>query len=183
MPDLGGQPVCAVGIELGAKRRAQGAVHLDRLTWDGTPGAVFTCPADGGTAWRKAWVNGVDHFLSSTAEPFRLIQDAGRGLLITARVQGMRRYYALLLRAGGTVELVKMRDKETVLARETLPWTFGRNYALALRVVGDLITAILDGRELFSVRDAERPLSGGGVALVCGEGRTATRRVVVSPAN
>lgn len=206
VPDLGGQPVSAVGIEVVSPRRAQGTVHLDLLTWDGTPEAVFTRPAEGGTAWRKAWVNGVDRFESPASEPFRLVQDSGRGLLITgcrewadyaveadvtphmaaaaglaARVQGMRRYYALLLRGGDAVVLVKMRDGETVLAREAFRWSFDRTYALALQVVGDRVTASLDGRELFSVRDADLPLDGGGVALVCEEGRTGTRRVAVSP--
>jgi hypothetical protein len=48
--------------------------------------------------------------------------------------------------------------------------------------VGTRLRAWVDEQLLFEVRDAERPLAGGGVALVCREGRTATQAVTVRPA-
>jgi hypothetical protein len=35
---------------------------------------------------------------------------------------------------------------------------------------------------LFDVEDADRPLTGGGVALICEEGRMSTDAVTVRPA-
>ena len=94
--------------------------------------------------WRRAWVDGVDQYGSRWPEPYRLVQNHGTGLLIQgtrdwtdyrvsapitphlvasagigARVQGMRRYYALLLAEGGTVRLVKALDGERCWPRRT----------------------------------------------------------------
>lgn len=60
---------------------------------------------------------------------------------IGARVQGMQRYYALLLSsddtgATNTTKLVKALDGETVLAETAFPWRYGRTYVLSLSVVG-----------------------------------------------
>ena len=217
--DTGGAPIAEIGVELssgaqsGAQSgaRADGTVYLDYLTWDGAPNVTLTYPADGGTMWRRAWVNAVDNFGGSAFEPYRLVQDEGVGLVIqgtrewadyrvsadvtphmvksagiAARVQGMRRYYALLLCRdavdGSTaLSLVKALDGDTVLAEVDFDWTYGETYDLALEVVGVTIRAYLDGKLRFEVEDVDRPLAGGGVALVCEEGRTATRVVEIHP--
>lgn len=205
VPELGGDPIEAVGIELHSPRRADGAVYLSYLTWDGEPRASFSRPAHNGGLWRRAWVNAVDHFDAGTPEPFRIIQDSGRGLLIIGcrswadiearadvtphlakaagialRVQGMRRYYALLLCADMTVRLVKNLDGEELLGQSAFPWELGSTYELRLSAEGDRLRASVGDRLLFDVRDSGRLISGGGVALVCEEGRTATRKVEVS---
>ena len=97
-------------------------MYLDYLTWHGPPVLSLTRPAHGDKMWRRAWVNGVDILDERGPAAFRLIQNAGRGLIIhgarewtdyrvtaditphmlkaggiAARVQGMRRYYALWL--------------------------------------------------------------------------------------
>ncbi|HEY9076286.1 MAG TPA: hypothetical protein VIO61_07065 [Anaerolineaceae bacterium] len=203
VPDLGGDPIAAVGIELRSKRRATGTLYLDFLTWEGAPRVTFTRPAHNGTLWRRAWVNGVDQ-TDARAEPFRLMQNAGRGLLIqgtdewkdyhvradvtphmaaaaglAGRVQGMRRYYALLLVHPGKVRLVKMLEGERTLAEADFRWQFGETHTLALRFAGSWIEASLDGEALFALTDENDPLNSGAIALVCEEGRTATQRVEV----
>lgn len=102
---------------------------------------------------------------------------------IGARVQGMRRYYALLLCNDGKARLVKALDGDTVLAETDFTWKFGTTHDLSLEVVGTHLRAWVDGQQLFEVDDADRPLTGGGVALICTEGRTATQAVAVRPAN
>ena len=132
VPDTQGAPIAQVGVEISSDDRTDGAVYLDYLTWDGAPSVTLTrTPGDavstrqrrsGPRMWRRAWVNGMDSYEPYWAEPFRLIQNEGRGLLmqggrdwtdyeassevtlhmvkaggIAVRVQGMRRYYALLL--------------------------------------------------------------------------------------
>jgi hypothetical protein len=94
----------------------------------------------------------------------------------------MRRYYALLLCNGGTARLVKVLDGKTVLAETSFPWTLGGTYELSLQVVGNHLQAWIDERLLFDVEDTERPLTGGGVALICEEGRMSTDAVTVRPA-
>ena len=156
--------------------------------------------------WRRAWVNGVDIYDPRSCEPYRLIQNAGTGLLmqgtrewtdyvvsadvtphmvtsagIAARVQGMRRYYALLLCRDGKARLVKALDGDTLLAEADYAWQFGETHDLSLEVVGSRLRAWIDGRQLFEVEDTDRPLTGGAVALICEEGRTASQAVKVQP--
>jgi hypothetical protein len=210
VPDTGGDPVAEIGVEIapaGAVGGVDGTVYLDYLTWDGTPSLTLTRPAHGGEMWRRAWVNGIDWEFSSRAEPYRLVQNEGTGLLIqgsrewtdyrvsadvtphmvkssgvAARVQGMHRYYALLLCDDGRARLVKALDGSTVLAEVDFYWALDETYDLSLEVVGTRVRAWADGQPLFDVTDASRPLTGGAVALVCEEGRTATWVVRVEPA-
>ena len=156
--------------------------------------------------WRRAWVDGVDN-LWSFVEPYRLIQNKGTGLLIqgtrdwhdyevsadvtphlaravgiAARVQGMRRYYALkLTRVGlnGVVQLVRMLHDETVLAEENFPWELSQRVELAICAVGSSITGTVGDVTLTA--DDDR-LTSGGIALLVEEGRSATDTVCVRPA-
>jgi hypothetical protein len=169
-------------------------------------------PAVVGGMWRRAWVNAVDQYQGWREEPYRLVHNEGVGLLIqgtrewrdyrvtadvtphmvkaaglAARVQGMRRYYALLLcrdeaDAPHMVRLVKALDGITVLGEATFPWDFDETYVLSLEVVGPHVRAWLNEELKFEVEDADFPLLSGAVALVCEEGRTATQAVRVQPA-
>jgi ADP-ribosylglycohydrolase len=202
----GGQPIARIGLEIRSDVAASGVVYLDYLTWSGTPDTILTRPAKGGTMWRRAWVNGVDRYDERWPEPYRLIQNQGTGLLIQgtrewtdyevnapvrlhmaisagigARVQGMRRYYALLLTEDDKVRLVKALDGEAVLAERSFPWQFDVTYELSLRVEGDRLLASIEGEELFDIEDDDRPLTGGAVALVCEEGRMESEVVRVRP--
>lgn len=206
IPSTGGLPIAAVGVEITHANRADGAVYLDYLTWEGAPDIVLANPGGDGVMWRRAWVNGVDQYDHWWPEAYRLVQNRGRGLLsqgtrmwvdytvratltlhlakaagIAARVQGMQRYYALLLGDDGQARLVKALDGDTVLAACDFPWTFGQSHDFALTVRGSRITASLDGAQLFDVEDTEQPLEGGGVALVIEEGRIMCDSVSVSP--
>ncbi|MCB9162401.1 MAG: ADP-ribosylglycohydrolase family protein, partial [Caldilineaceae bacterium] len=178
-------------------------VVLTRPDFVGAPQRRF---ADGLTSdmWRRAWVNGVDSFDWWWPENYRIIQNEGRGLLIqgtrdwtdyvaaadvaphmakaaglAVRVQGMRRYYALLLCDDQKVRLIKALDGDTVLAEQDFAWRFGGTYDLELSVEGNRLRGKVNGELLFDVEDTDRPLTGGAVALVCEVGRTATNAVSV----
>jgi hypothetical protein len=204
--EMGGAPIAEVGVEISSRPRADGTVYLDYLTWAGAPDVALIAPADGGTMWRRAWVNGVDQFSEWAPETYRLIQNSGRGLLmqgtrewgdyqveavvtphmaqtagIAARVQGMRRYYALLLCGDNKVRLVKALDGDTTLAEAECAWQPGTTHTLMLRVKGRHLEAIVNGRVILRAEDSARPLSGGGIALVCEEGRCAFDAVSVRP--
>ena len=157
--------------------------------------------------WRRAWVDGVDQYEARWWEAYRLVQNSGRGLLIqgsgdwtdytvsstitlhmaeaaglAARVGGMRRYYALLLRRDGKAQLVKALDGDKILAETDFAWEFGETHDFALTVKGTQIAASLDGKTLFTVDDTDRPLAGGGIALVVEEGRIMSDAVAIAPA-
>jgi hypothetical protein len=198
VPDCGG-PIVKVGIEV------DGEICLDYLTWEGAPDVTWSRPAGGGTMWARAWVDGVSQFERFWPESFRLVQNEGTGLLIqgarewqdyqvtatvnphlvesggiAARVQGLRRYYALVLRRSGKVQLVRALDGETVLAEANVPWALGGWYKLSLRVRGSRIEGFVEDRLLLVAQDGA--LDSGAVALVCEEGRLGCDRVEVHPA-
>jgi hypothetical protein len=155
--------------------------------------------------WQRAWVDGLDQLLF-THEPYRLIQNTGTGLMmqgtrewtdytvtaditphmcestgIAARVQGMRRYYALLLCNRGSVKLVKELDGTQLLHEVAFDWEFGQTYTLKLQVEGNRIRGWVGAECLFDVTDSGQMLTSGAVAMVCQEGRAACGTVAVAP--
>jgi hypothetical protein len=156
--------------------------------------------------WRRAWVNGVDSYLPYSPESFRLIQNEGRGLLIqggrdwtdyeassaitlhmvkaagiAVRVQGMRRYYALLLCDDGKARLLKALDGDTVLAERDYAWSNGVTKEFTVRAEDNRLRASIDGELLFDVEDTDRPLTGGGAAFVVEEGRIMSEAFAIRP--
>jgi hypothetical protein len=163
-------------------------------------------PPPGPMLYRRAWVDAVDHWESLYRQTFRIIQDYGRGMIstgsrewtdyqvsatitsskfvmggIAARVQGLRRYYALLLVEDDILRLVKYLDDETVLAETPYHWEIWQPYQLTLAVDGDWVRGWVDGRLMFEVQDLQRPLLGGGVGLVLERGHMAAPTIAVSP--
>ena len=216
VPDTRSSPIAKAGVEISSDRPAAGTLYLDYLTWDGAPNVVFTrTPGDKPAhrrfpattrMWRRAWVNGLDQYDLRWPEPFRLVQNEGRGLLmqggrdwtdyevsadvtlhmvkaggIAARVQGMRRFYALLLCSDGKARLVKALDGDTILAETEYDWSFGATKRFSLRVEGNRLTANIDDMTLFDVEDGESPLTGGGVAFVVEEGRIMSDAMNITP--
>ncbi len=206
VPNLGGQPVVLVGVAVTGAPDA--VAHLDRLTWDGEPTLTLGRPADGGSMWRRAWVDAVDRFDDRWPEPFRIVQNSGLGLLVqgtrqwrdyavtadvtphlasaagvAARVQGMERGYVLELADRDHLRLVRRDDGETELARVSYPWTFGTTYELRLVVDAERLLGYVDGRLVVDVADAGSRLRDGGIALTVRNGRTATHQVQVTPSS
>jgi ADP-ribosylglycohydrolase len=201
-----GAPIAEIGVEIRSERRADGAVYLDYLTWDGAPDVVLDRPLGNGTMWHRAWVNAVDQFETSDMVPYCIVQNHGTGLLtqgtrewadyrvtapitidlataggIAIRVQGLRRYYALLLCHDGVVRLVKALDDQKVLAETSFGWEFGSTHALSLQCLGQRLQAWVDDTPLFDLQDNDRPLTGGAVALICQEGCLSSGAVHVQP--
>jgi ADP-ribosylglycohydrolase len=201
--DLDGLPIAEVGLEITSEQRANGTVYVDYLTWNGTPDTTFKRR---GTTSLQSWVDGADSVENWWGGDFRVKQNQGRGLLIqgtrewtdyrvnatlsahlaesfglAARVQGMRRFYVLLLCRDGKARLVKALDGDHVLAEAPFAWQLDVDYNFALQVSGGTIVASIDGQVLFQVEDNERALDGGGIALVCEEGHIKADNVVVCP--
>jgi len=208
IPDAGSFPIAEIGLEISAPDGRAGTLYLDSLDWRGAPNACFSRPEKAGKAWKISWVSSVDHW-ELWGEPFRPIQDKGRGLLIHGAddwanyraeadvtphmvktcglavcVMGLERCYALLLDEGGRARLVKTWYGEQIeLASAPLAWEFGLTYQLALETHGGSLCAWIDGVPFFDVQDQRDPLASGAVALVCEEGRSATQSVRVQPAS
>ena len=213
IPDTAAHPIATVGVALSCAGAGEATALLDYLTWDGEPETSLSIPP--GTAssdpllphlWRHAWVEGLDQWDRHWGEPFRLSQNAGRGLLsqgsrewrnyevdatisvslaaragIAVRVQGMRRYYALLLTDHRTIQIVKVLGAETVMAEASLPWRNEVPYRLTLRAHGTTIVGSVDGKELLRVVDVDDALDGGAAAFVLEEGHMAGYSVDVRP--
>jgi ADP-ribosylglycohydrolase len=206
VPDLGGQPVTEVGFRFRTKPDAPARVFVDRVGWSGTPDATFRRPAEGGSMWRRAWVDNLDEQDHNRPESFRLIADsAERRLMITgtqewtdysvdaeltphmadamgvaARVQGLQRYY--LLRADRSeVQLVKRNQVDHVLARAPFRWRAEEPVRLRLDVDGGTLRGYVDGVETLSASDELHPLRGGGIAVSCEAGRVGCSEVSVRP--
>jgi len=221
VPDTKGFPIAFVGVQIVGQVGNSGTVYLDYLTWDGTPNIVLNRPyqrdfsrlsrGEGPMMWKSAWVDGLDSRdrlteLDFYPEPYRLIQNEGRGLLmqgtrewtdyqITARmtphmvksggigvrVQGMRRYYALLCDTEGMSLVRSFEGQDTILARVQGGWVFGRPYELILKVQGNHLTALVDGRVVAEAVDPENLFTGGAIALIAEEGRIGCDYVAVRP--
>jgi len=204
IPDTHGAPIMAVGVQLTRATRADGTVYVDYLTWSGSPTVTFTRPAHSGVLWRRAWVDASDQWDPQWPESFRVAQNSGTGMIsqgtadwidyratatitphllahggLAVRVQGLRRYYALELQAGGIVALIKQYDDvTTVLAQQAGDWHPEQTYEFQIDIRGNQITALVAGITL-TANDAS--LAHGGVGLVCAEGRIACERVTIQP--
>jgi hypothetical protein len=202
VPPTGGQPIVKVGLRV--EGPGPGTIVLDRLTWAGEPNAWLGKPADGGTAWRRAWVDGVDQWNVYWDEPFRIVQNSGIGLVtqgsldwrdvhvaavvtphqatavgVVARVGGRRRWYGLQLVAGG-VRLVRCLDHVTTLAERGLAWAPYDTYRLELEAVGSHLRGWVDQELVLEADDPSLP--GGGVGLVVQEGAVLGDGIEVRPA-
>ncbi len=205
VPETHGEPIAQVGVEISSDTVANGILYLDYLSWDDTPTVFLGRPANhkhegkrdaSKRMWQRAWINGIDQYDLRWPEPFRLVQNEGRGLLsqggngwtdyeaastmtlhmvrsagLAICVQGTRRYYAILLTNDGMACLVKMVDEETVLAERAYEWSFGDTKKFSLGVEGNRVVAGIDGEPLFDVVDEDNPLLSGGVGFVVEEGR------------
>ena len=201
-----GAPIAAVGIELSSDARASGVVYLDYLTWKGTPELSLIKPSSGGTMWKRAWIDAVDNAITSRADvaAYRIMQNHDTGLFIQGTrewenysfsalinphlaseagiavcVQGLKRYYALLLCDDGKLRLIKELDGRRELAEKEFAWNWDTDYELRLKAAGSNLVAFIDGDVVFEYLDTNRPLLTGSVALVCTEGRVDFRDVSV----
>ncbi|MGA2503163.1 MAG: ADP-ribosylglycohydrolase family protein [Anaerolineales bacterium] len=204
IPDLGGLPIQSVGIEINGSDGANGTLYLNYLTWSGAPKLVLIRPQIENTMWRRAWVDAVDHWGIGRKEAFRLAQNEGLGMIaqgtrewmdykvkasmlsylavsfgIAVRVQGLRRYYAMLLYRDGKARLVKALDETRILKEIDFPVQLNVNYDLALKVQGQKLQGWINGELFFEFEDYDRSLEGGAGALLVEEGMLSCDRVEI----
>ena len=203
VPDTNGFGIEEIGLQITSDDLTPGSVYLDSLNWTGEPRVTFK-PTKRGNLWRGLWVNGADEY-EAWCPHFKVCHNQGTGLILTGtrewrdicvtskltinlgkragiavRVQGMRRYYALLLCRDGFARLVKAMDGDTILAEIPFAWAFGDTAEFCLQVNGHTLIGSINGREMLRAIDENRPLNGGGIALVVEEGKIETQAVEVS---
>jgi len=203
--DLDGAPIAQFGLEVVSNAAAKGRLYVDYIDWSGTPTTVFRRPGVSGEMWLRAWINAVDDVGTRWASAFHLSQNRGIGLFIqgsrdwrnytvqaditsdparsfglAARVQGLTRYYALLLCPNQVLRLVRSRDSVDVLAEVPYTWDWSQRYHFSLEVSGRAITGSINGIELIRHNDTGPALLDGGIALVCQEGLIMTDEIVVA---
>ena len=208
LPDTDGQPIQSIGIAARSLGSAQdGAIVLDWLRWDGPPDIRLRRPREPSDFWRRAWVNAVDNFSTTFPQAFRISQDRGEGMIIhgsrqwrdyrveTAltvhlaeqagigvRVQGLRRFYAILLVRSNVLRLVRARDGETtVLAETPFEWSFERPYHFIVETEGQTIEVTVDGVRLAARDKSEGAIANGGVALIIEGGAASSDEILVAP--
>ena len=202
--DLTGAPIAQFGLEVSSDNVASGHLHIDYIDWSGTPTTVFRRPDNNGKMWRRAWINAVDHAGTRWTSAFHLSQNRGTGLFIqgsrdwqnyrvesvilsdpaksfglAARVQGLTRYYALLLSPNQVLRLIRNYDGTEALAEVPYNWTWSERYHFKLEVTGTKIIGSVNGNELIRYEDDKSILLDGGIALVCEEGLIMTDEVKV----
>jgi hypothetical protein len=207
IPDLDGQPIQQIGVALAASgARVDGVVLLDWLSWSGAPRLRLRRPKEPSTFWRRSWVNNVSFYSKNFPPAFRIWQDCGCGLIIhgtrewtdyraasvltvhlgasvglAARVQGGRRYYAILLEGDDRLRLVKQRDDErTILAEAAFAWSLEKAYRFAIEVHGAEIVGSVNDVKLKATAATE-PFENGGIGLVITAGALSTDLVEVAP--
>lgn len=191
-------------FEIGLSLPSGGSLYVDSVTWEGEPTLTLTKPDSPSQMWLRSFVNGADK-ATFGSDSIRVIQNRGTGLLIlgtrdwqnysvtadvtphmvarvglAGRVQGMRRYYAVMWHRSGELQLIRTLNETTVLASARYDWPFGETRELSLRFNDNKICALVDGQVLFDVED--NALESGAVALVVEEGRSGTKTLQIHPA-
>ena len=207
VPDLSGQPIFEIGLELHAAQHHGDALLLESLDWSGAPSVTLrrNSPERVARLTSRAWVDAAQQWEANFwPESYRVVQNSGRGLIaqgnetwcdyrasatltpalsaafgLAVRVRGLRQYYALLL-TPSSARLVRMRDREHTLAEIALNVRPFEPVTLTLEVSGARLRATIDGRLVFDVMDAE-PLLNGGVAIISEDGTVSSDAVTIAP--
>ncbi len=193
--ELDGGPIAEFGLQIRSAQSMKGTLFVDYVDWRGAPKLTFRGPVGGGTMWRRAWVDAFDKVEIAGRGSFRLSQGRGTGLFmqgsrdwqdylieativpklaksfgLAARVQGLLRYYGLLLGSDQSLRLIRCRDRMEMLAEQPFRWERERPYKIGLAVMDRQLAAFVDGEKLFDLRDNGTALENGGIALICEEG-------------
>jgi ADP-ribosylglycohydrolase len=205
--ELNGSPIAQFGLEVSSENARSGRLYVDYIDWSGAATTVFRRPDAGGKMWLRAWIDAVDHVGTRWASAFHLSQNRGTGLFIqgsrdwqnyaveaaimsdpaksfglAARVQGLSRYYALMLGPSQALRLIRNYDGVKVLAEVPFRWSWAERYHFHLEVNRTTIACSINGSELLRYEDPEAILLDGGIALVCEEGLIMTDEVKVTAA-
>jgi len=167
-------------------------------------GVAFETPFYG-HMWKNNFVQAIDKWESRWREPFRITQNIGRGVVFTgndkwknysvssklnfhlvksggiiARVQGLKRYYALEVTSENKLRIVKMYYDLQILKEVDFNFEFFKDYNFTLQVDNNHIKGYLDDKLIIEVQDTNNPLTSGGAGIVTEDGTMCTDEIRVS---
>jgi hypothetical protein len=89
---------------------------------------------------------------------------------INFRVQGAVRSYALVLSGGNKLRLMKNSNAYRVLCETDFIWRHGASYRFTVKVCGNKLTAVYNGKELLNYMDNDLPYLNGAVGASVRDG-------------
>ncbi len=153
--------------------------------------------------WKASWVDALDKW-DSSERTFRVCKDSGRGMLITgtdlwknykvtsdiaiqrvktgglaARVQGLNRYYGLVINASNKLQLIKVINEPKVLKEIDFDLEYYKDYKLSLKVENNKLSGYLDNRVVLEFTDSSDVLENGAMGLIVEDGTMVTDEVIV----
>jgi ADP-ribosylglycohydrolase len=196
IPDTHGLPIAGVGLAITAHHASHGEIALHWLTHAGSPHTALQGDSLKPDTWQRAWVNAADHFGTLGNARYSLRHGAGMGMLlngasdwhnytitariaspmmqaggVAVRVQGLRRYLAVMLASDQHIHVVSCWDETTqTLLRVPFAWETDRVVTLRVRVHEQVLTLSIDDQAMGTVHVADSQFSRGAVALVVSDG-------------
>ena len=153
--------------------------------------------------WKASWVDALDKW-DSGERTFRVCKDSGRGMLITgtdlwknykvtsdiaiqrvktgglaARVQGLNRYYGLVINASNKLQLIKVINEPKVLKEIDFDLEYYKDYKLSLKVENNKLSGYLDNKVVLEFTDSSDVLENGAMGLIVEDGTMVTDEVIV----
>ena len=153
--------------------------------------------------WKASWVDALDKW-DSGERTFRVCKDSGRGMLITgtdlwknykvtsdiaiqrvktgglaARVQGLNRYYGLVISASNKLQLIKVINEPKVLKEIDFDLEYYKDYKLSLKVEDNKLSGYLDNKVVLECTDNSDVLENGAMGLIVEDGTMVTDEVIV----
>ena len=153
--------------------------------------------------WKASWVDALDKW-DSGERTFRVCKDRGRGMLITgtdlwknykvtsdiaiqrvktgglaARVQGLNRYYGLVISASNKLQLIKVINEPKVLKEIDFDLEYYKDYKLSLKVEDNKLSGYLDNKVVLEFTDSSDFLENGAMGLIVEDGTMVTDEVIV----
>ena len=153
--------------------------------------------------WKASWVDALDKW-DSGERTFRVCKDSGRGMLITgtdlwknykvtsdiaiqrvktgglaARVQGLNRYYGLVISASNKLQLIKVINEPKVLKEIDFDLEYYKDYKLSLKVEDNKLSGYLDNKVVLEFADSSDVLENGAMGLIVEDGTMVTDEVIV----
>ena len=153
--------------------------------------------------WKSSWVNAVDKW-EVGARTFRITKDSGRGIIITGneawknytvsadiavqrlntgglavRVQGLNRYYGLVINSSNKLQLIKVINEVNVLKEIDFNLEYFKNYKLSLKIKDNVLSAYLENKLVLAYEDKNNLLDSGAMGLIVEDGTLVTDEIVV----
>nr|KAK5447326.1 hypothetical protein LTR18_002905 [Exophiala xenobiotica] len=186
------QPISRLGLRFSG----HGMAWLESLAWTGVPRMTMKHDILG-------WVNGASTFHTGFGTAFYVAQDQGEGIVIygnrdwkdyqmsvasfkinlgtagvAIRVQGLRRWYALVIEPRKVMLVKALDEQRIVLDAAEFEWKLDEQYTIELTASGDRIRGKI-GNVVVKAKDDR--YNGGGMGLIPVDGSLTATDIRIGP--